>query len=176
MTDYKLWVDHAVQVAMQSPCQSKRGVVIWNGTPRWISDGFNNQPAPFRCDGTERCKKTCGKTAVHAEQSAIVKAEESLTESSMLHAKASIGIPCASVAPSCLECSKLILAAGIRWMHLLHDPVRSLLPGAEVVGRIGGFGLDDNIALLQVCRYSAEDFHRLTAEQSHGYNLVRIEA
>lgn len=50
------WIDEAVAAAMLSPCQSKRGVVIANKYSRLISSGFNDQPYPFRCDGTSRLK------------------------------------------------------------------------------------------------------------------------
>jgi len=157
-------VDYAVCAAMESPCQSKRGVVVWDNNLRWISDGWNHQPSPFKCDGSSRCRETCGKTAVHAEQSAIVSADECLGECHMLHVKARDWKPCASLAPSCLECSKLILESGISSMHLLHDPVTLILPGAIVVGHVEGFLLDGSLGLLEIRRYDAVLFHRLTAD------------
>jgi hypothetical protein len=157
---------------MESPCRSKRGVVISSKDGRLISSGFNHQPFPFQCDGSEHCKRNCGKTAIHAEQSAILAAHEPVTNAWMLHAKAKHGKPCASMAPSCLECSKLILASGISWMHLLHDPVAQMLPGAEVVGEVEGFLSDDSIGALQIRRYSAVHFHWLTAEYFHRIELV----
>jgi deoxycytidylate deaminase len=166
------WVDHAVSVAMKSPCQSKRGVVISSAGGWLISDGFNNQPIPFQCDGSAQCKENCGKTAIHAEQSAILTARASLEGAWMLHVKARDGKPCASASPSCLECSKLILASGISWMHLLHDPVAQMLPGAEVVGCIEGFRTDGRLGELHIRRYSAVVFHWLTAEYSHRVELI----
>jgi deoxycytidylate deaminase len=168
----KTWVAEAVNRAMESPCQSKRGVVISSEDGRLISSGFNHQPFPFECDGSERCKKNCGKTAIHAEQSAILAARESVTGAWMLHVKAKQGKPCASMAPSCLECSKLILASGIDWMHLLHDPVAQILPGATVVGEVEGFESDSILGTLQIRRYSAAHFHWLTAEYYHRIGLV----
>lgn len=168
----KSWVDEAVHVAMNSPCRSKRGVVISSKDGRLIASGFNHQPFPFQCDSSERCKRNCGKTAIHAEQSAILAAHESLTNSWMLHVKAKQGKPCASMAPSCLECSKLILVSGIAWMHLLHDPVAPMLPSVEVVGEVEGFQLDGNLGILEIHRYSAAHFHWLTAEYFHQIELL----
>lgn len=85
---------------------------------------------------------------------------------SMLHVKAVDGKPVASMAPSCLECSKLILEAGIGWMHLLHNPTAQMLPGAEPVGYV-----DSATEPLQVRCYSAQHFHWLTAEFFHRIDL-----
>ncbi len=158
------FVERAVDVAMRSPCRSKRGVVIAAGIDI-LSTGFNHQPAPFLCDGSEECKLRCGKTAVHAEQSAILGLVFTLPPNSwMLHVKAKDGEPCASLAPSCLECSKLILFSGIEWMYLLHDPSAQLLPGAEKVGAVRGLRADSTMGDLEIRRYSAVQFHYLTAE------------
>jgi len=58
-------------------------------------------------------------------------------------------------------------------MHLLHDPVAQMLPGAMAVGEVEGFRSDGTIGMLQVRRYSAVDFHRLTAEYSHRIELIQ---
>ena len=172
---FNTWVDEAVTVAMLSPCQSKRGVVISSEEGTLISSGFNHQPYPFRCDGSETCKRNCGKTAIHAEQSAILSAGVSLDNAWMLHVKAKQSKPCASMAPSCLECSKLILESRIAWMHLLHDPVAQMLPGASVVSEVEGFLSDGTLGMLQVRRYSAAHFHWLTAEWFHRVALIMPE-
>jgi hypothetical protein len=166
------WVDEAVRAAMLSPCKSKRGVVIASANSSLISTGHNHQPFPFQCDGTERCKQNCGKTAIHAEQMAILRALTPLDGAWMIHVKARDGKPCASMAPSCLECSKLILFSGIAWMHLLHDPIAQVLPGAKVVGQIGGFRSDGSYGWLDIRQYSAQHFHWLTAEHHHRIDLV----
>jgi deoxycytidylate deaminase len=131
----------AIDVSKSSACQSKRGCVIWN--PRGVvSTGYNHIPRPFECDGSDRCKATCGKTAVHAEQSAILRAERSqLPGSSMLHVKIVNGVLVAGGGPSCLECSKLILESKIATMWLYE---RCLPLGERWV------------------QYSAKDFHRET--------------
>lgn len=165
------WVDYAVEVAMKSPCQSKRGVVIADSEGDLISEGYNHQPEPFICDGSDACKKFCGKTAVHAEQAAIIAARTDVRGGWMLHVKAKDGKPCASMAPSCLECSKLILESGIAWMHLLHEPRAQMLPGAEVVGQVKGWTVE-GLAMLDIRRYSAQHFQWLTAEFFHHIELT----
>ena len=57
-------------------------------------------------------------------------------------------------------------------MHLLHDPVAQMLPGAVVEGEVEGFLSDGNLGMLQVRRYSAVHFHYLTAEYYHRIELV----
>lgn len=162
------WVDEAVEAAKKSPCQSKRGAILVDQQCRLLASGFNDQPYPFVCNGSDECKAKCGKTAIHAEQMAILNAPHPLPPgNSMLHVKISNGRPTASMAPSCLECSKLMLAAGVSWMHLLHHPNAQLLPGAEVVGEVEGVE-----GPLQVRCYSAQHFHWLTAEYFHHINLI----
>jgi hypothetical protein len=90
----------------------------------------------------------------------------------MLHVKAKEDLPYASMAPSCLECSKLILESGIAWMHLLHDPQAQMLPGAETVCEVNGIQSDGNTGTLHVRRYSAAHFHWLTAEYFHHISLI----
>lgn len=161
------WVDEAVREANKSLCLSKRGVVIVDRAGTLLAKGHNHQPFPFQCNGSEQCKRTCGKTAVHAEQSAILAAHMVFPPgTSMLHVKAIDGKPVASMAPSCLECSKLILESGIGWMHLLHDPSAQMLPGATVAGTVDG-----KDGSLQIRCYSAQHFHWLTAEYWHRIDL-----
>ena len=128
---------YAIAAANQSPCRSKRGAVVF--ADRIISVGFNSPPPRFSCDGSEQCKATCRKTAVHAEQRAILNAPRSeLRGCSILHVKTVDGLLVPSGPPSCLECSKLILEAGIEYVWLFHED---------------GWR-----------RYGAEEFHRLTLE------------
>jgi len=112
---------YAIEAAKQSPCLSKRGVAIWDDDGL-ISVGFNHQPAPFVCDGSERCKSNCGKTAVHAEQSAILHANPvRLRGATLLHIKVAECKPVTSMGPSCPQCSKLILECGIKRVWLFHE-------------------------------------------------------
>lgn len=111
----------ASKIAVNSPCKSKRGVIIWNRTHGLISFGWNAPPLPFVCDGTDACKSSCSKTAVHAEQAAIINFLDSnmnISECEMLHVKVIDGKAVVSEKPSCWQCSKLILSAGIKYMWL----------------------------------------------------------
>lgn len=131
----------AIEAARQSPCQSKRGVVAWDGDGI-ISVGFNHQPKPFICDGSDRCKRTCGKSAIHAEQSAILHGNQTrLRGASMLHIKVVDGKPVDSMGPSCAECSKLMLEAGIQRMWLFHSSGWKCYPIAEFHWRSVGGGV-----------------------------------
>lgn len=158
--------------ASNSPCQSKRGAAIFDGEGIVLAAGFNDQPRPFVCDGSHACKANCGRTAIHAEQAAILNCAEISPDTSMIHVKAMYGVPCHSGPPSCLECSKIILASGVQWMHLLSSPNAQMLPGSEVVGTVRGFLDDLRLGDLQIRRYSAEQFHWLTAEYSKRITLL----
>lgn len=165
-----------VQEAQLSPCQSKRGAIVFDQRGVILSYGHNDQPLPFMCTGRDDCKKNCGKTAVHAEQAAILGLSTYYHgELSMMHVKAVDGyseMPKASGPPSCPECSKLILARGIEFMYLLADPTAELLHGAEVIGETVGAFSGEGYGHLQIRRYTAAAFHRLTAE-FHKIGLVR---
>ena len=128
----------AAAISLKSPCQSKRGVTLWNHhTNQNINVGWNDQPFGFRCDGSDACKKSCGKTAIHAEEATILATERhALQGASMIHIKSVDGLPVPSGRPSCVRCSGMILESGIDWMWLLHHD-----------------GLK---------RYSAEEFHAET--------------
>ena len=131
-------LERAIVASGNSPCRSKRGIAIWNHG-RLVAIGWNDQPRGFVCDGSDRCKATCGKTAVHAEQMGLVMCNGSqLIGADLLHVKTVGGKPVASGPPSCLECSKLIAFSGIANVWLLRDD-----------------GLK---------RYTAAEFHRLTLE------------
>lgn len=135
----------AVIAAQRSPCaKSKRGVVIFSRTHGLLGRGWNAPPLPFRCDGSAACRANCNKLAVHAEMAAL---HDLLREGTrdkgdleMLHVKVIEGVPVASGAPSCWQCSREVVASGIRWFWLLHEA-----------------GLR---------RYSAEDFHAITLRNS----------
>lgn len=131
---------YAVDAANRSKCRSKRGAVIWNRPitshtgvkgPETVSLGYNYLPilvgdelCAGPCDGSDQCKATCSKRSIHAEQQAILGAERHRLEgASMLHIKTVDGLPVQGGPPSCLECSKLILASGIAWMWLFQVDV-----------------------------------------------------
>lgn len=114
----------AVLNARNSNCKSKRGVVIWNRYNGMVSYGWNAPPHPFVCDGSETCRANCAKTAVHAEQKALMNAlgmNIDLRECEMIHVKIVDGEAVTSEKPSCWQCSKLILASGIKSMWLYQE-------------------------------------------------------
>lgn len=130
-------VDLAVEEARRSPCQSKRGAVIFDARGV-VAHGFNRQVPPLVCDGSDACKRTCRHSAVHAEQAALLAAGVMARGRDMLHVKVVDGGLVPSGGPSCGQCSRLIVCAGIRHMWLFHED---------------GWR-----------RYDAEEFHRLSVE------------
>ena len=115
---------YAVKAAKNSNCKSKRGVVIWDRYVGLISIGWNAPPKPFVCDGSEACRANCAKTAVHAEQAALMNAlgvNFEAVHCEMLHVKIIDGEAVTSEKPSCWQCSKLILASGIKSMWLYQE-------------------------------------------------------
>lgn len=132
-------LQQAIERANLSNCQSKRGVIIWHRKIGFIAGGYNAPPKPKICNGSNACKANCSKTAVHAEQQAIINAFNltvPLSECEMIHVKTVDGKAVTSEKPSCWQCSKLILAARIRYMWLY-----------QVEGLV---------------RYTAADFHEKT--------------
>lgn len=126
----------AVEIAKLSPCGSKRGIVIWHREHGVISGGYNAPPPSFVCDGSDACRANCNKTAVHAEQAALIDFDPRIEGCEMIHVKVVDGEAVHSLQPSCWQCSKLILQAGISYMWLY-----------QVEGLV---------------RYTAQDFHNKT--------------
>lgn len=112
-------VDLAIEVSTWSPCRSKRGVVIFSGDDV-LSHGHNSKPSGFECDGSEACKATCRREAVHAEQRALLNLRSPAT-CEMLHVKTVDGALVPSGGPSCVECSKLLVAARVTAAWLYHE-------------------------------------------------------
>lgn len=129
MTNPPDWiVDLAVEAAMQSPCLSRRGAVIWlegRGGVWHAASGHNHKPCFARqCTSNDACKLTCRSEAVHAEEHAIIDALKNrynVLGANMLHVKVKNGAIVPSGQPSCLECAKLIVASGIEFMWLFHE-------------------------------------------------------
>jgi deoxycytidylate deaminase len=113
----------AVQAGVCSPCaKSKRGAVTWiptaGGGAIAVGTGCN-APAIGDCDGSEACRRDCGRRCVHAEQAALLSPlNHRRIGAEMLHVKVVDGQGVPGGPPSCVECSKLILAAGIVGMWL----------------------------------------------------------
>jgi deoxycytidylate deaminase len=100
----------AVRASCNSPCRSQRGAAIFTNY-RLITVGWNWKPGG--CDGTAACKATCRQLAVHAEQSALLQMDlPSIEPADLLHVKTVDGVLVPSGEPSCVQCSKLLLASG----------------------------------------------------------------
>jgi deoxycytidylate deaminase len=115
----------AVAEACKSPCLSKRGAVLFhngNGiSGRPFCAAHNRKPQGFSCGGSAQCKATCRDEAVHAEQSTLLQAGGSARATDLVHVKVVDGALVASGPPSCVQCSKLILTAGVRGVWLFHE-------------------------------------------------------
>lgn len=122
----------AVEAGNKSPCvKSKRGVIIFRSRPHPfygfgpypdpLASGFNTPPPGFTCDGSEACRRDCGKVCVHAEAHAILAAGRGgvdIHEAEMLHVKVVDGVAVPSGPPSCWQCSRDILFSGLSGMWL----------------------------------------------------------
>lgn len=113
-------VELAIEVSGWSPCRSKRGVVVFNGDDV-LAHGHNRKPRGFDCDSSSECKSTCRDEAIHAEQDALLTAGTKARGADMLHVKTVDGVLVASGGPSCVQCSKLALAASIAGVWLYHE-------------------------------------------------------
>lgn len=116
-------LEEATRVAQKSPCaKSQRGVVIFHRDHGLVASGFNEQPSPFRCDGSEECRENCNKLCVHAESAALHElSRQRLWRPGlqMLHVKVKDQKAVPSGNPSCWQCSREILKAEIEIVWLL---------------------------------------------------------
>jgi len=104
-------IEAAISFSKLSPCRSKRGVAVFFDQ-QVRGGGYNYKPGGL-CDGSEACKATCRDEAVHAEQQALLSLGRRANGCEMLHVKTVDGVLVPSGPPSCVQCSKLALAAGI---------------------------------------------------------------
>lgn len=115
---------HAIKAAQQSGClRSRRGVVLWRPGEKHIRIGYN-KPVLGSCDGSDSCKRICGRNCIHAEQMALLDVVAGVSNAwcEMLHVKVDAeGRAVPSGPPSCPECSKLILYTGVAGMWLFHE-------------------------------------------------------
>jgi hypothetical protein len=111
------FVAMALEAASESPCRSQRGAVAFTGSElegyELVAVGFNVKP-DGTCDGSEECKATCRREAVHAEQALLASGVDLAAGGpvEVLHVKRAGGRLAASGGPDCVECSKLSIAAG----------------------------------------------------------------
>lgn len=115
------FVQQAIAASTCSPCRSKRGVAIFSSQTS-IATGYNYKPSAFACNGSATCKATCRIEAVHAEQAALLLAGRNAEGADLIHVKTVDGALVVSGGPSCVQCSKLILVAGIQsvWLYEAH--------------------------------------------------------
>jgi hypothetical protein len=124
-----LTFDHLVTIALEaastSTCRSQRGAVAFTGSElegrELVAVGFNQKPAGD-CDGSEHCKATCRREAVHAEQALLLSGVDLAAGGrvEVLHVKAIGGRLVASGGPDCIECAKLLRFAGVIAVWLYH--------------------------------------------------------
>jgi deoxycytidylate deaminase len=112
-------VEAAVEESLYSPCRSKRGVVAFRGS-HILARGYNYKSSLDPCNGSEVCKATCGRLAIHAEQQVLLQRGTDVAGCEMLHVKTVDGRIVPSGGPSCVECSKLMAVSGIAGMWLCH--------------------------------------------------------
>jgi|CXWL01.1.fsa_nt_gi deoxycytidylate deaminase len=113
----------AISASKNSNCQkSTRGCVIYNPRTAWFAIGFNSPPQPLFCSG--KCFDNCNKFAIHAEQMCIneaLKIHRSAFGCVIAHVKTVGGNLVPSGEPSCWQCSRAMLEAGLSGMWLYHD-------------------------------------------------------
>lgn len=132
----------ATETASISPCsKSKRGAVIFfddSGIVDIVGAAFNSPPDGIACLGTAACRDACSKRCVHAEARAVRNAmrpapsniakatrviilpvvEVPFSVMELVHIKVEGGRAVAGGPPSCWQCSREILDAGIGFVWL----------------------------------------------------------
>lgn len=123
---------HAVDAARRSPCaKSKRGVVVFRPDGGFHFTACNGPPTGFACNGSDACRGSCNKVAVHAEERAIRLAGFHADGAELLHVKVVDGEAVPSGAPSCWQCSRVVVDSGIAAVWLLHEDGLRRYPAAE---------------------------------------------
>lgn len=161
-------------VAAMSPCQkSRRGVVAFStgarGSVAIYGEGFNG-PALGACDGSEACRKDCGRRCVHAEMRAI---RGVLDACDLVHVKIGAdGRVVAGGGPSCWQCSREILDGKLVIGVWLYEAGVSRCTGcrrfedssAEIEDRLRRcMECGSDLVRDDMWRYrTAEEFHRET--------------
>jgi len=117
------WEEAAIAAATGSTCsKSRRGAVLFLGD-LLIREAANGPPPGFLCDGSEICRGSCNKVAVHAEERLLInQCPVPSSDYDLIHAKVDVeGLLCISGPPSCWQCSRAILDAGIARVWLYHE-------------------------------------------------------
>lgn len=172
----------AIAEALQSPCRSRRGMVLFEPRNGRIGGvGFNGPPGDGRCPGRAICAGTCGQRAVHAEVRALRDAAYQreagsgiLTLQDLLQVElAADDSVVACDGPSCWQCSREILDVGFVGGVWLYEETRCKFCDACDRLDLGGIHLVGNGPAVSTClriaphwrRYTAADFHRVTLER-----------
>lgn len=171
-------------MARESPCaKSKRSAAVFSRAALVCGAGFNGQPAPFACTGTERCRMLCTRICEHAEGRAIRAAAGSVMVRSgraeidggleLAHVKiGDDGKLVAGGPPSCWQCSRAILDCGFVagvWLYETRPGDFAACQPCSMVREEMAKALAGN-PVIGICphgeprwtRYSAEEFHRTT--------------
>lgn len=117
-------IEMAVSAGKLSPCEkSKRGCSAYTESAigaeygdryQFLGAAFNSPPFPYKCDGSDACKKDCGKRCSHAEARAIrqfahVRQPDRIR---LVHIKVVDGKGVSGGGPSCWQCSRDLLDVG----------------------------------------------------------------
>lgn len=137
-------IDLAIHATGQSPCRSRRGVVIYHPvTDAVLGWGHNGPPLKMGCPGRAHCAGNCGVRSVHAEARALRQADQArqakggmLLHLELVHVERS-GLGPDVVAcdgPSCPTCAREILDVGFVagvWLYEVTPPAS----GCPYIGR-----------------------------------------
>lgn len=163
-----LAIEAARASAVWSPCaKSKRGASLFcvaaNGAEVLVAVGFNGQPEGFSCTGTEACRRDCAKLCVHAEQRALQQLgcddRDGNAIVELVHVKVVDGLVVSGGPPSCWQCSRLVVEAGIRGVWLFETIA---CPSDDCAMCIGLFCNACSPADLSTmpCEHASDERHR----------------
>lgn len=112
----------AVGVANTSPCEEEEhGAVVVTSNHQAVFRGHNGPPAGVSCTAGDTCRSTCRARSVHAEARAIHLAGHQARGSELVHVKVVNGALVTSGRPSCGQCAKAAMDAGIAGVWLYHQ-------------------------------------------------------
>jgi deoxycytidylate deaminase len=179
----------ALLAATCSPChKSKRGVAVYrmlealdggqerveqtlvqgyNGPPwLWTGDDLDRE---MGCDGSEACRRDCGRRCVHAEARALLSLPPDLADAPSSLRLVHVGLGddhrvVAGKGPSCEACSKTILDQGVGGIWLYERLGQWLTAdGRKQEGNVPGIWR----------YYPARDFHEITCLNLGIYQVRR---
>lgn len=164
-------IQHALRVAAQSPCRSKRGVVLFDPTTGAARGSGHNGPTDG-CPGREVCAGTCGQRSVHAEVRALREAPGYIRNGhppgpyDLLHVElAADGGVVACAGPSCVGCAAQILDVGfvgVVWLYEMGEEQDT------VAGLVADERVRPHVPLRHPPRwrrYSAAEFYQVSLQR-----------